>query len=189
MRLPSSAVVAMVDPEMAENTVPATTATTARRPGTRPITRSMASMARMASPVWKSTSPISTKNGMGVSEKLAIDATPLRTICTSPAWPPSQSHAPITLMPRNANATGSEAARSTLRTPNRTTAAMGQGMAAAPLPGGRGRPEEAPAELDGEEREADRHRRVQPPLREHQRLEDERSEERRVGKEVRDRGS
>ena len=122
---------AMVEPEMAENTVPATTATTARRPGTRPITRSMASMARMASPVWKSTSPISTKNGMGVSEKLAIDATPLRTIWTSPAWPPSQSHAPITSMARNANATGRAAARSRLRTPNRTRAAMGHGIAAA----------------------------------------------------------
>ena len=31
---PSMAVVAMVEPEMAENTVPATTATTASRPGT-----------------------------------------------------------------------------------------------------------------------------------------------------------
>ena len=82
----------MVEPEIAENTVPATTATTERRPGTRQISRSMASMAFMATPVWKSTSPISTKNGIGVREKLAMEATPLRIICTSPASPPSHTH-------------------------------------------------------------------------------------------------
>ena len=49
----------------------------------------MASMAFMATPVWKSTSPMSTKNGIGVSEKLAIEATPLRIICTSPASLPA----------------------------------------------------------------------------------------------------
>jgi hypothetical protein len=41
-------------------------------------------MAFIATPVWKRTSPISTKNGMGVSEKLAMDATPFRTIWTRP---------------------------------------------------------------------------------------------------------
>ena len=46
-------VVAMVEPEMAENTVPATTATTESRPGTRAMSRSMASMAFIATPVWK----------------------------------------------------------------------------------------------------------------------------------------
>jgi hypothetical protein len=41
----------MVEPEIAENTVPAITATTDRRPGTRQITRSMASIAFIATPV------------------------------------------------------------------------------------------------------------------------------------------
>ena len=40
---PSIAVVAIVEPEIAEKTVPATTATTARRPGTCAISRSMPS--------------------------------------------------------------------------------------------------------------------------------------------------
>ena len=48
---PSIAVVAMVEPEMAENTVPATTATTANRPGTLLIKRSMPSMTLIARPV------------------------------------------------------------------------------------------------------------------------------------------
>ena len=138
----------------------------------------MASMAFMATPVWKSTSPISTKNGMGVSEKLAIDATPLRIIWTSPASPPSQTHAPTTLMARNAKAAGRPTARSTDRTPNRTVAASHQTMAGderaaqacGPLPSRAPAEEPAPHELDGEEGEADRHRRVQPPLREDHRL-------------------
>ena len=45
------AVVAMVEPEMAENTVPATTATTASRPGTRLMSRSTPSMTFSARPV------------------------------------------------------------------------------------------------------------------------------------------
>ena len=53
---------------MAENTVPATTATTASRPGTRRISRSMPSITFSARPVWNSTSPISTNSGIGVSE-------------------------------------------------------------------------------------------------------------------------
>jgi hypothetical protein len=48
---PSMAVVAIVEPEMAENTVPATTATTARRPGTWRTRRSIPSMTFRASPV------------------------------------------------------------------------------------------------------------------------------------------
>ena len=44
---PSIAVVAMVEPEMAENTVPATTATTASRPGTCRIRRSTPSITLM----------------------------------------------------------------------------------------------------------------------------------------------
>ena len=48
---PSIAVVAIVDPEIAEKTVPATTATTASRPGTWRINRSTPSMTFSASPV------------------------------------------------------------------------------------------------------------------------------------------
>ena len=45
-------------------------------------------MAFIATPVWNSTSPISTKNGIGVSEKLVTEATPLRTTCIRPGSPP-----------------------------------------------------------------------------------------------------
>jgi hypothetical protein len=44
-------VVAIVEPEIAENTVPATTATTASRPGTCRTSRSMPSITLTASPV------------------------------------------------------------------------------------------------------------------------------------------
>ena len=73
------AVVAMVDPEMAEKTVPATTATTAKRPGTRMMSRSTPSMTLKAKPVWNRISPISTKRGMGVREKAMTELTLLRT--------------------------------------------------------------------------------------------------------------
>jgi len=76
---PSIAVVAIVEPEMAENTVPATTATTASRPGTCRIRRSTASITFTASPVWNSTSPIRMNSGMGVSEKLIAAALLLRS--------------------------------------------------------------------------------------------------------------
>ena len=56
----------------------ATTATTARRPGTCRISRSTPSMTFSARPVWKSTSPIRMKSGIGVSEKLITAATLLR---------------------------------------------------------------------------------------------------------------
>src|SRR6187399_1964776 len=66
----------MVEPEIAENTVPATIAITERRPGTRRISSANASIALSATPVWNSTSPISTKNGIGVSEKLVTEKQP-----------------------------------------------------------------------------------------------------------------
>ena len=65
----------MVEPEMAENTVPATIATTAKRPGKFLIKRSMPSITLTASPVWNNTSPISTNKGMGVSAALDTDTT------------------------------------------------------------------------------------------------------------------
>ena len=118
IRLPSSAVVAMVEPEIAENTVPATIAITASRPGTRRISSANASIALSATPVWNSTSPISTKNGIGVSEKLVIDCTALRASCASPGSPPRNSHAPTTLSARNANATGRPRPMTATRPPN-----------------------------------------------------------------------
>ena len=75
---PSIAVVAIVEPEIAEKIVPATIATTASRPGTWLISRSTPSMTFSARPVWNSTSPIKTKSGIGVSEKLIAAATLLR---------------------------------------------------------------------------------------------------------------
>ena len=41
--------------------------------------------------MWNSTSPISTKNGIGVSEKLVTDCTALRASCDSPGSPPRNS--------------------------------------------------------------------------------------------------
>src|SRR5438034_100185 len=96
----------MVEPEIAENTVPATTATTASRPGTWRIRCSTPSITFTASPVWNSTSPMRMKSGIGVSEKLATDPTELRANWTSPASPPRNSHAPSRLITRKENATG-----------------------------------------------------------------------------------
>ncbi len=118
IRLPSSAVVAMVEPEIAENTVPATMAMTESRPGTRRISNAKASMALSATPVWNSTSPISTKNGIGVSEKLVIDCTALRASCARPGSPPRKKIAPTTLSTRNANATGRPSPMTATRPPN-----------------------------------------------------------------------
>src|SRR5215203_1422367 len=66
----------------------------------------MPSMTLTARPVWKSTSPISTKSGIGVSEKLITELTLLRASCARPGSPPSQSQAPSRLMARKENATG-----------------------------------------------------------------------------------
>src|SRR5829696_1279022 len=71
----------MVEPEMAENTVPATTATTASRPGTCAISRSTPSITLRARPVWNRTSPMRMKSGIGVREKLSTETTLLRAIC------------------------------------------------------------------------------------------------------------
>ena len=126
MRLPSIAVVAMVEPEIAENTVPATTATTASRPGTCRIRRSTPSMTFTASPVWNSTSPIRMKSGIGVSEKLATEPTLLRANCVSPASPPRKSSAPTRLMTRKEKATGSPRNSSSVEPPSISQAAASQ---------------------------------------------------------------
>ncbi len=67
--------VAIVEPEIAENTVPDTTATTASRPGMRVISRSTPSITLSARPVWNRISPISTNSGIGVSENEVSEIT------------------------------------------------------------------------------------------------------------------
>src|SRR6266851_1639312 len=143
----------MVEPEIAENTVPATTATTASRPGTWRIRCSTPSITFTASPVWNSTSPMRMKSGMGVSEKLATDPMELRANWTSPASPPSISHA----------AASHDMA---LSGRDRVVArrALGECQAA-----------HAEQHLDGQREESDRQHAEQPPLRRHQRLDGHRA--------------
>src|SRR3954464_7921758 len=182
----------MVEPEMAENTVPATTATTARRPGSCRIRRSTPSITFTASPVWNSTSPIRMNSGIGVSEKLATEPTLLRASCTSPASPPRKSHAPSRLITRNENATGSPTKSSTVEPPSIRHAAASHDMA--PLAGrdrvvarralGSRQAPHAEQHLDGEGEESDRQHAEEPPLRGHQRLDGH-----RAGLEARERGA
>ena len=127
---PSMAVVAMVEPETAEKIVPATTATTARRPGTWRMRRSTPSMTLMARPVWNRTSPISTNSGIGVSDRFMTDATLLRTTCASPASPPRNSSAPTMLMATNESATGMPSSSSSVDPPSSKSAAICHVMAA-----------------------------------------------------------
>ncbi len=117
---------------MAENTVPATTATTASRPGTCRISRSMPSITLMAMPVWNSTSPISTNSGIGVSEKLITESTLLRTTCARPASPPRNSQAPTMLMATNDSATGMPRNNSSVDPPSSSRAANCHVMVARP---------------------------------------------------------
>src|SRR4051812_6299747 len=184
IRLPSSAVVAMVEPEIAENTVPATIAITERRPGTRRISSAKASIAFRATPVWNSTSPISTKNGIGVSEKLVTDCTALRESCARPGSPPRNSHAPRILSAMNAKATGRPKPMMTTRPPNRMRLACVQSISA-----DRGcfvtararrvhQAVEAQREFEREQRKADGERRQQPPFGKHQVLDGDRAEPR-----------
>src|SRR5262245_25313955 len=181
IRLPSSAVVAMVEPEIAENTVPATMAMTESRPGTRRISSANASIALSATPVWNSTSPISTKNGIGVSAKLVIDCTALRASCARPGSPPRKISAPRTLIARNANATGSPPAMTATRPPNRSSAASPQGMGSTHRRGFAPRRAlvehavEAKHELDHQQRERDGQRHQHPPFREDEILDGDRA--------------
>src|SRR5215203_2353596 len=183
IRLPSSAVVAMVEPEMAENTVPATMAMTERRPGTLRIKSEKASIALSATPEWNSTSPINTKNGIGVSEKLVTDCTAFRASCDSPCSPPRNMSAATILMARKPNATDSPRLISATRPPNRMMLASIQFMASAH----RGcfdaaarlaadQPVEAKGEFDGQQRKAHRQRPQQPPFREQKVLDGDRAQ-------------
>src|SRR6266851_2846980 len=175
IRLPSSAVVAMVEPEIAENTVPATMAMTDSRAGTRRIKSAKASIALSATPVWNSTSPISTKNGIGVSEKLVIDCTALRASWERPGSPPRKMMAPTTLSSRNAKATGSPSPITATRPPNSSRLPSIQLMRSAHRRGldaacarALEQTVEAEHEFDRQQHERRRQRRQQPPLREHE---------------------
>src|SRR6266513_2923073 len=172
----------MVEPEIAENTVPATTATTASRPGTCRTSRSTPSITFTARPVWNRTSPIRMKSGIGVSEKLATEPTLFRASCVSPASPPRNSTAPTRLITRNENATGRPRNNSTVEPPSISHAAAPHDMALA----GRDRvvarrtwPEREAAHaeehLEGQREECHRERTEQPPLRRDQGLDRDRS--------------
>src|SRR5260221_10927786 len=182
MRLPNIAVVAMVEPEIAENTVPATTATTARRPGTWRIRRSTPSITFTARPVWNRSSPIRINSGIGVSEKLATETTLLRAIWTRPASPPRNSSAPRRLMTRNENATGSPRKSRTVDPPSISHAAAPQDIASARRnrvvarrPLAETQPAHAESHFDRQQQKGDRQRREHPPLRRDQRLSRERA--------------
>src|SRR5215472_4211488 len=181
---PSMAVVAMVEPEIAENTVPATTATTASRPGTWRTRRSIPSITFRASPVWKRTSPISTKSGIGVSEKLITAAALFLSIWLKPASPPRNKLAPTMLIAMNAKATGRPMNRSTEEPPRSSSEAscqdisapLGRGHRIVPGPPlGQGKTMHAKEKLDAEQPEAQWHRREQPPFRDDQRLDRKRA--------------
>src|SRR4029077_377631 len=165
----------MVEPEIAENTVPATTATTARRPGSCRIRRSTPSITFTASPVWNSTSPIRMKSGIGVSEKLATEPTLLRASWVRPASPPRKSHAPSRLITRNENATGRPRNSSTVDPPSISHAAASHDMALAGahrVVARRARPEREAAHaeqhLERQREEGQRQGAEQPPLRRYQ---------------------
>src|SRR6185503_2432337 len=184
MSEPSSAVVAMVEPDIAENTVPATIAITERRPGTRRISSANASIAFSATPVWNSTSPISTKNGIGVSEKLVTDCTALRASCDSPCSPPRNNSAAMMLTARNPKATDSPRLISATRLPNITKLASIQPMCSsdrgsfdAPAGLAVDQAVEAEGKFSGQQRETDRQRPEQPPFREHQVLDGDRAQD------------
>ncbi len=127
--LPSTAVLAMVEPDSDENTVPPITETTDSRPGRRTMSRSTASMALKAMPVWNRISPMSRNRGIGARAKLVSASMLLRTICASPASPPRNTQAPTMLTPRKANATGSPSAISRHSRPSMRARAAGHSMA------------------------------------------------------------
>src|SRR3954463_6521303 len=166
----------MVEPEMAEKMVPATTATTARRPGTCAIRRSTPSITFTAMPVWNSTSPIRMNSGIGVSEKLAIEITLFRASCCTPTSPPSQIAAPAMFTAMNVNATGRPASSSTVEPPSISHSAhcpVLSGRRDGVLPGPTlavHQAAHAKQHLDRQQREGDRQRYQQPPFGRHHRL-------------------
>src|SRR5262249_32058533 len=172
---------AMVEPEIAENTVPATTATTASRPGTWRISRSIPSITLSARPVWNRISPISMNSGIGVSEKLATATTLLRTICSTPAPPPRNREAPMRFTARKEKAAGTPANSRTGEPPNSSIAPMYQDGIPAPPSRSRDRVRprrslglrqepHAEDELERDQQKTNRHGQQDPPFGKDQRL-------------------
>src|SRR5262252_3217580 len=144
----------------------------------------MPSITFRASPVWKRTSPISTNSGIGVSEKLITAAALFLSIWLKPASPPRNKIAPTMLIAMNAKATGRPMNRSTVEPPRSSSEAscqdiavpLGRGHRIVPGPLlGQSQTMHAKEKLDAEQREAQRHRREQPPFRDDQRLDRKRA--------------
>src|ERR1051325_10233237 len=127
-------------------------------------------------------------SGIGVSEKFITAALELRTSWARPASPPRNSIAPTRLMAMNEKATGMPMNSSTVDPPNSSSAGICQDIGRAMRqPSGRrdrvlARPVlgarqavHAEDELDGEQRERDRHRHQQRPFGQHQRLDRKRA--------------
>ncbi len=109
----------MLEPDRVENTVPPATATRDSRPGTRAISLSIASIARIATPVWNSISPIRMNIATGASANRTGPSTILRSSWISPASPPRKTSAPTMLAPKKAMATGTPRNIGTMTMPRR----------------------------------------------------------------------
>ena len=126
---------------------------------------SNASIAFIATPVWNSTSPISTKNGIGVSEKLVIEATPLRTTCIRPGLAAQEEQRADEVDAEEGE--GRRQARPAAAPSARRTAAASVTHQVMHAPGLVGRPLAVacmPAPHSIASRRSDRHRHEQPPL-------------------------
>ena len=76
----------MLEPLPAPKAVPASTASTARRPGTAPSHLPMEVMARAASPEWSTSSPIMMNKGRAMKENVPTLVKLLKaTACRAPA--------------------------------------------------------------------------------------------------------
>ena len=102
---PRIAVLAIVEPDSEENTVPPTIDTIERRPGTREIILSMAPIALNATPVCSKISPISKNRAIGASPKFIALLNSI-AINTNPISPLINKKVPKTFAAKKAKATG-----------------------------------------------------------------------------------
>ena len=114
----------MLEPDSVENTVPPATATSDSRPGTRAISWSTASIARIATPVWNRISPIRMNMATGARANRTSPSTTLRSSWISPAPPPRNSSAPMILAEKKAIATGTPRNIGTSTMPSRKKSAQ-----------------------------------------------------------------
>ena len=185
IRLPSIAVVAMVEPEIAENTVPATMVMTESRPGTRRMSSAIASMAFIATPVWNSTSPIRTKNGIGVSEKLVTDCTALRAELRKPRLAAEEGQSAGDIDRKKGEGDGKAKRHRATRPPNSSRLASIQSKRASADDVARTRRVRRPSPVrrcsrntnsSRKQQEDHRQRREQPPFGKHEVLDGDRAE-------------